>query len=284
VPDAASPNAASKEFSPAEQAAWFAQLPTMFAAAAALLTDPAGRVLLVKPNYRDHWSLPGGILDHGEPPHVGCRREVAEELGLDIEPGPLLVVGWSGPDGIRPRPIVHFVFDGGVLADDTQIRLQESELDDYRFVDADDLHRYLPPVISTRVSAGLRSRDTGATVYLPWPGRLPSRLPAGRRARYRRGAARTSRWSSRVAVAAATASTALPNASALCPAGARKPLIFRTYCRAAARMSSSVTCSANGGRRVLMLRHMLLTVLDRAPAPLLRYSVTRGRAGPRGPR
>jgi hypothetical protein len=57
-------------------------------------------------------------------------------------------------------------------------------------------------------------------------------------------------------VAAVTASTAAPKASALWPAGVRKPLIFRTYCKAAARMSSSVTCSAKGGRRVLMLRHM----------------------------
>jgi 8-oxo-dGTP diphosphatase len=171
VPDAAaSPDAApSREFSESEQAAWFAQLPTMFAAAAALFTDPAGRVLLVKPNYRDHWSLAGGILDHGEAPHAGCRREVAEELGLDIEPGPLLVVGWSAPDRLRPRPIVHFVFDGGVLADGTAIRLQEDELDDYRFVDEGDLPRYLPPMISTRVAAGLRSRGTGSTVYLPWP-------------------------------------------------------------------------------------------------------------------
>jgi 8-oxo-dGTP diphosphatase len=161
--------AVSKEPSASEQAAWFAQLPTMFATAAALFTDPAGRVLLVKPNYRDHWSLAGGILEHGEPPHVGCRREVAEELGIDIEPGPLLVVGWAGPDGTRPKPIVHFVFDGGVLTDDIPIRLQASELDDYRFVDAGKLARYLPPVISARVTAALRSRGTGAAVYLPWP-------------------------------------------------------------------------------------------------------------------
>jgi len=158
----------SKEPSAAEDAAWFARLPTMFASAAALFTDPAGRVLLVKPNYRDHWSLAGGILEHGEPPHVGCRREVAEELGLDIEPGPLLVVGWSGLDGIRPKPIVHFVFDGGVLTDNTPIRLQESELDDYRFVDAGDLARYLPPSVCARVAAALRSLGTGSPVYLPW--------------------------------------------------------------------------------------------------------------------
>ena len=140
----------------------------MFGAAAALFTNPVGQVLLVKPNYRDHWSLPGGVLEHGEPPHEGCRREVKEEIGLDITPGRLLVVGWAGPDQVRPRPVVHFVFDGGVLADDTPIRLQESELDDYRFVDPDDLARYLPPIISARVAAAVRGRDTGMTVYLPW--------------------------------------------------------------------------------------------------------------------
>ena len=170
MPDAARATPASGQSADIREAAWFAQLPTVVAAAAALFTNQAGMVLLVKPNYRDHWSLAGGILEHGEPPHVGCRREVSEEIGLDIEPGPLLVIGWMAPDGVRTRPIVHFVFDGGVLADDAPIRLQESELDDYRFVDAGDLDRYLPPVISARVAAALRGRSTGATVYLPWTG------------------------------------------------------------------------------------------------------------------
>ena len=169
MPDAARTTTAGE---PAVQpeAVWFAGLPTVVTAAAALFTDPAGRVLLVKPNYRDHWSLAGGILEHGEPPHVGCRREVAEELGVDVEPGPLLAVGWAAPDGARTKPVVHFVFDGGVLADGTPIRLQSSELDDYQFVDAGDLDRYLPPVISARVAAALRSRGSGATAYVPWPG------------------------------------------------------------------------------------------------------------------
>jgi ADP-ribose pyrophosphatase YjhB (NUDIX family) len=147
--------------------AWYATLPTMFGAAAALFTDPAGRVLLVKPNYRDHWSLPGGILEHGEPPHDGCRREVEEELGLMVVPGPLLVVDWTPPDGERPRPIVHFVFDGGELDGDAPIALQEEELDDYRFVEAGDLAGYLPPFIDARVTAALRSRAAGAPAYLP---------------------------------------------------------------------------------------------------------------------
>ncbi len=168
------PDPVSGPFSPAEEDAWYAQLPTMFGAAGALFTDAAGRVLLVKPNYRAHWSLPGGILEHGEPPHDACRREVAEELGLDITPGPLLVVGWVGLEGRRPRPVMHFVFDGGTLADGTPIRLQAEELDDYRFVELGQLGEYLPELISARVVAAVRGRETGATAYLPWPPPAPA--------------------------------------------------------------------------------------------------------------
>jgi 8-oxo-dGTP diphosphatase len=166
VPDQSAP--ARIRFSAEAQAAWFASLPTMFAAAAALFTDPSGRVLLVKPNYRDHWSLPGGMLEHGEPPHVGCRREVAEELGIDIVPGPLLVLGWAGPDRSRPRSIVHFIFDAGVLADGAGITLQADELDAWRFVEPADLAAYLPAIIGARVEAALARRADGGTTYLPW--------------------------------------------------------------------------------------------------------------------
>ena len=54
---------------------------------------------------------------------------------------------------------------------------------------------------------------------------------------------RTSSWPSSSRVAAVMASTAALNASASCAAGVRKPLTFRTYCRAAACMSSTVACS-----------------------------------------
>jgi 8-oxo-dGTP diphosphatase len=99
-----------------DAATWYASLPVLYAAAAALITDTAGQVLLVKPNYRDHWTLPGGICDHAEPPHIACAREACEELGLDLPVGRLLVIDWAAPDGDRPNPIMHFIFDGGTLA------------------------------------------------------------------------------------------------------------------------------------------------------------------------
>jgi ADP-ribose pyrophosphatase YjhB (NUDIX family) len=147
--------------------AWYAGLATMYGAAAALITDRSGRVLLVKPNYRDHWSLPGGVLEHGEPPHLGCAREVEEEVGLNITVDRLLVVDWAAPDHERPRPVVFFVFDGGEAGPDADIRLQEEELDDYRFTAPGEFGAYLPRFLEARYSAALRARADGGAVYLP---------------------------------------------------------------------------------------------------------------------
>ena len=160
-------------FTDAERENWYASLPTMYGAAAALFTDRSGRVLLVKPNYRDYWSLPGGVLEHGEPPHEGCAREVKEEIGLTITPGPLLVLAWARPDGERPRPFVFFVFDGGEIAPGTDIRLQAEELEDHRYFGPAELASYLPPLMEARVRAALAARTEGTAIYLPDGVRYP---------------------------------------------------------------------------------------------------------------
>ncbi|MFB7915882.1 NUDIX domain-containing protein [Streptomyces sp. NPDC056061] len=76
--------------SPAE---YYASLPKRIAGAGAVIHDAAGRILLVQPSYRtDTWEIPGGGLDMGEDPLQTVRREVEEELGLDLTPGRLPAV------------------------------------------------------------------------------------------------------------------------------------------------------------------------------------------------
>ena len=157
------------EWLPAEQ--WYATLPTVYVATGALLTDPDGRVLLVKPNYRPTWSFPGGVLEHAEPPHEGCAREVREEIGLTIEPGPLLVTAWAGPVGDRPRSAMYLLFDGGVVPADVPIALQKEELDAYAFVPPDEAPERMDPLVTDRLRAALRARGAGH-VYAPY---LPAR-------------------------------------------------------------------------------------------------------------
>jgi 8-oxo-dGTP diphosphatase len=139
---------------------------TILSAAGALILDEAGRVLLVEPNYKDHWEIPGGIIEVGETPSQGCAREIAEELGLTREPGRLLVVDWAPHPELGDR--VLFVFDGGVLIkpDIAAIRLQPEELDSYEFLEPADALDRLIPRLRRRVSAALQAKTESRTMYL----------------------------------------------------------------------------------------------------------------------
>ncbi|MEU3830647.1 NUDIX domain-containing protein [Streptomyces sp. SID486] len=138
-------------------ATYIASLPRVLVGAAALFRDAEGRVLLVEPNYREGWALPGGTVesDTGETPRQGARRETLEEIGLDRPPGRLLAVDWVHGTG-RP-PLVAYLYDGGVLteAELKAIRLQEEELLSWRLVARDDLAAHLPGALGGRVRAAL---------------------------------------------------------------------------------------------------------------------------------
>jgi 8-oxo-dGTP pyrophosphatase MutT (NUDIX family) len=153
-----------------EPVAWHASLPGVVAAAAALIHDTAGNVLVVKPNYRDHWTLPGGICEFGEPPHVACAREVAEEIGIRIPVGRLLSVDWQLPlpaYGPEARPGVYFIFDGGTLRGLSGIRLQADELDDCMFAAQEALADLLAPIALPRACAAITARASGCVRYVP---------------------------------------------------------------------------------------------------------------------
>ncbi|MFG2497769.1 NUDIX domain-containing protein [Streptomyces sp. NPDC048441] len=146
-----------------DYATYIAGLPRIIAGAAALFRDSEGRVLLVEPNYREGWALPGGTVesDEGETPRQGARRETAEEIGLDVGLGALLAVDWV--QGAARPPLVAYLYDGGVLGDDQlkSIKLQDEELLSWRLVAREDLPEFLPGELGLRVRAGLETLDAG---------------------------------------------------------------------------------------------------------------------------
>jgi len=54
--------------------------------AAAIVVDTQGRVLLLKHRFRPGagWGIPGGFLEAGEQPDAGVKRELREEVGLEL--------------------------------------------------------------------------------------------------------------------------------------------------------------------------------------------------------
>jgi ADP-ribose pyrophosphatase YjhB (NUDIX family) len=159
-----------------DYSAYIATLPRILSGAAVLLRDGRGRILLVEPNYREGWALPGGTIesDTGETPREAARRETLEELGLDLAPGRLLAVDWTrGP--ARP-PLVAYVYDGGILpaARYEEIRLQEEELLSWRFAAREELPSMLPGQLLHRVSAALDVVLSGADAVDLVDGRPPA--------------------------------------------------------------------------------------------------------------
>lgn len=150
-----------------EPEVWYQQLATFYAAAGAFIRDEDDRVMLVKPTYRDEWTLPGGVVEAAETPDQTCAREVFEELDLKIQPSRLLVVDWAPPFGKRPRPFIYFIFDCHTITNDQHVTLQEDELQGYRLFHPEQAARRVAPHVSRRIPAAVQAAATGTTIYLP---------------------------------------------------------------------------------------------------------------------
>lgn len=90
--------------------------------ALAIVEDGQGRVLYVRQTYkrRRPWGLPGGWIKSAESIEAGLKREVAEETGLLVEPGPVAMVR-AGPYGEVVIAYVCRVTGGGLAPDPLEV-------------------------------------------------------------------------------------------------------------------------------------------------------------------
>lgn len=132
-----------------------------------LLRDQHGRILLVDPRYKPDWDMPGGMVEANEPLPDAARRELREELGLEVHVGDLLCVDWVAPHGPWDD-MLNFIFDGGVLSatEIATLRLVDDELRTYEFCDEDQATQRLRPYVWRRVSVALEALRTGQVRYL----------------------------------------------------------------------------------------------------------------------
>ncbi|ADI08271.1 NUDIX hydrolase [Streptomyces bingchenggensis BCW-1] len=136
-------------------------------AADVILRHPDGRILLVNPTYKPGWDLPGGMSEANEAPDDTARREIKEELGLDIIRLRLLVIDWVPPHGPWDDQIA-FIFDGGTLAPDqaAAIHPHDEELSELRFTAPAHAVGTLPGRLSRRFAAALQAGAEGMPRYL----------------------------------------------------------------------------------------------------------------------
>ncbi|RJQ32355.1 NUDIX hydrolase [Candidatus Parcubacteria bacterium] len=101
------------------------------------LIENDGKFLLVQ-EFNGQWQLPGGRLNVGEKLEDGLKREIKEELGIDIEVGiPLSSFVFTGKSGIN-----HFtvIYQCDFPDKKQEIILDKNENMDYRWVAVEELN------------------------------------------------------------------------------------------------------------------------------------------------
>jgi 8-oxo-dGTP pyrophosphatase MutT (NUDIX family) len=133
-------------------------------AAGVLFRDPTDRVLLLEPSYKPNWEIPGGAVEGDESPWSAATRELAEELGLHLPLGRLLVVDYVRPHDSRPEGVV-FVFDGGVLSEDdvAGFRLADGEIVSAEFHPIEHARKLVKPLLADRVAVAVDAARQGIT-------------------------------------------------------------------------------------------------------------------------
>ncbi|MQS17370.1 NUDIX hydrolase [Streptomyces kaniharaensis] len=139
-------------------------LPAPMMAATVLVRDTAGRVLVLEPSYKAHLELPGGMVEAHETPAQAAGRELAEELGLRVPVGRLLVVDSNSAALSKyGRALTCHIYDAEPLtpAQTRELRFVDGEIRAAQWLEPKDAQNALPPLLAERVAAALRALEAG---------------------------------------------------------------------------------------------------------------------------
>jgi 8-oxo-dGTP diphosphatase len=79
-----------------------------FVVSAVVIRDADGRVLVVRKRGTSRFMLPGGKIEAGETAAQAAVRELHEEVGAELDPEHLVLLGeWTAPAANEPDHVVH---------------------------------------------------------------------------------------------------------------------------------------------------------------------------------
>ncbi|MDD4900577.1 MAG: NUDIX hydrolase [Patescibacteria group bacterium] len=146
---------------------YYKNLPKKRMGAGALILNEKGEILIVKPNYKDHWTLAGGVVGENESPKEACLREIKEEIGLKFKDVKFLCVDYTRDKGDKGESL-QFIFYGGVISKSAvkNIKLDGEEIVEYRFVKIGDALPMLNEKLRIRLPKCLDALKNNTAIYL----------------------------------------------------------------------------------------------------------------------
>ncbi|MDZ4727360.1 MAG: NUDIX hydrolase [Leptospira sp.] len=132
---------------------------------AAIIKNPKGKVLLVqqKKNGSGYWLLPGGGIEFGESAEEALKRELKEELDLDVTKTQFLLLNES-IDPNKKRHLIQLVFSAKVKDLVPKLNAKEEAISGFGYFTESEIQKMdLRPDIKEYFK--MKSRTPGT--YLP---------------------------------------------------------------------------------------------------------------------
>lgn len=142
-------------------------LPKKQVGTAVLFFNQSGELLVVKPNYKDSWLVPGGSAEQNESPLACALRETQEEIGLAYTTFPMVGLYYAPEKGPFSDSL-KFIFNGGILSDEQieSIQLEEKELEGWAFMPISIALPLLSASLQKCLPQSLAALETGAFAYI----------------------------------------------------------------------------------------------------------------------
>lgn len=129
----------SHVFTKEENQAWQQTLPSKRCSANVLLIRDE-QALMVKADYKNYWTFPGGVVNDDESPLQAALRETHEEIGIMVSEKNIyhtLITYYQARDGFLEH--LKFVFYADFGVDDRSIVFADHEIEAFSWVNFTDI-------------------------------------------------------------------------------------------------------------------------------------------------
>jgi nucleoside triphosphatase len=128
-------------------------------AVAALIAGPSGRVLIVRTHkWSGLWGVPGGKVDYGETLEKALKREMLEEVGLEIR-DPVFAFASELIEDLKFHRPNHFISLEYVAFSDHENVVFNEEIAEFAWVTLEDAFNYSVNVYTLRLLEWCRDRN-----------------------------------------------------------------------------------------------------------------------------
>lgn len=139
-------------------------LPKKRMGAGIIIRNKEKKILMLKPSYKETLEIPGGVVEKNESPYQACKREVKEELGINIEVEKLLCVDYNSAKEILTESLM-FIFYGGEIEED-KIKIDNNEIVAFDFLSLTEIKEKTEPQLYKRIEKSILALEANQTYYL----------------------------------------------------------------------------------------------------------------------